>query len=170
MITQFRKIAGATVSALLLVLDGTTVRASDSGSCDLNTFDSSGNSCGSCCFPSAQGWTKYNTLTNFYFVGPNGTNTSSGGVPIMANTNHWTKLLISTCDSSNGTNLQTGIMIKNLYTGIQACQTNNCGKLTTNLVTMSASTNQAVYKAVIYYKGATLGTNVFIHVDWQYQN
>lgn len=170
MITQFRKIAGATVSALLLVLDGTTVRASDSGSCDLNTFDSSGNSCGSCCFPSAQGWTKYNTLTNFYFVGPNGTNTSYLGVPCVANTNHWTKLLISTCDAANGTNLQTGIKIMHAYSTSYWCQTNSCGNLTTNLVTMSVSTNQSVYKALIYYKGVTLGTNVFIHVDWQYQN
>jgi hypothetical protein len=169
MTKKYSRILCGAVAALFTILAGARINA-QVGGFDIDLEKSSGNTCSSCCFPSSLGWDKYQTVTNFYFVGPYSTNTTYLGVPCMANTNHYTNLVIRTCAASNGTNLQTGIRIQNLSTMAAFCRTNNCGNLTSNSVKMVTTPNRAVYGVQVFYKQSTLGTNASIHVDWEYKN
>jgi hypothetical protein len=119
------------------------------------------------CFPVSQGWDKYMIITN-YFVGPNYTTPCNA---CFANDSHYANVMVSTCNSSNGTQLQTGIQIQYEY-GPQdkVCATNTPSCIDSPLLTIDQRSMVGTrrYRATIFYKSATAAGLPKIVVDWKY--
>ena len=128
-----------------------------------NIFQSSG---GTQCFPTSQGWDKYYPLPKF-FLGPNTTPDANS----YTNANNTPSVTVQTCDPSNGTTLQTGILIQAAFNPIdKVCVTNSPACIPSPKLTIATRSlaNNTKYKATVFYKSSTLGSLTNVTVNWSY--
>jgi hypothetical protein len=139
---------------------------SGSLSIGLNSFLSGSGSAQ--CFPTSQGWDKYYPMPKF-FLGPNVTPAAN----TYTNELNIPNVTVKTCDPTNGTTLQTGILIQDAANpNDKVCVTNSCEDAGNAMLTVNRRSTQSgkKYKATIFYKSSTLDpsrTNVV--VNWIYQ-
>lgn len=139
----------------------------NSGTLTIGT--SSFSSAAATCFPNPP-WDRSFPITDGNFVGP----TAPGNAtPPFPNTDKLTTVTLSTCDTANGTTLETGIVIVRTTNplGDKVCVANNCTLnppaplLTSNQRSITGSNK---YKATIVYKSGTATGLNFITVKWSY--
>jgi hypothetical protein len=130
------------------------------------TSFTSGTSAG--CFPSSQGWNKY--YVTFYLLGPN--------VSSLPNPNNYpnpdnlNSVTIDTEDPSNGTTLDTGIIIMdNLNPNSKACNDDD-PSYTANpklsKVTFVPTGTNRKYRVGVVYKSSTAGGVNNVVINWHY--
>jgi hypothetical protein len=127
------------------------------------------------CFPPTAGWDHYYTFTNF-FCGPNA---ATPGTTFIPNDHHLPVLSVSTCNTSNGTSLVTGIQIKEaclVNDSNIVCVATNCGinlATATRLMNTSSGSPQDLtpyYQVVVFFKKASAGNLTTIYLNWMYTN
>jgi len=120
------------------------------------------------CFPKSEGWDKYVVIPN-YFVGPGYTTPTAN---CYLNPDNYTKVIVSTCNTTNGAQLETGIQIQYEY-GPQdkVCATNTASCAENPRLTIDQRTMESRkrYRATIFFKSATAAGVPTIAVDWRYQ-
>jgi hypothetical protein len=131
-----------------------------------SSFQSGNN--GQTCFPASKGWDKfYIVVTNFL-----GSNTPPDAMS-FTNIGNLPKVRVTTCNPTNGTTLETGVVIFELFhpDTDKKCVTNSPSCLDSSKLTINAR-NMASgkkYRAVVHYKSSTLGSLTNVVVQFNYQ-
>jgi hypothetical protein len=130
------------------------------------TSFTSGSSTG--CFPSSQGWNKY--YVSFYFLGPN-----VSPLPInnnYPNPDNLSSVTIDTEDASNGTALDTGILIvDNLNPNSKVCNDDDptyTANPKLSKATFNPTGTNRKYRVGIFYKGSTAAGVNTVLINWHY--
>ena len=122
---------------------------------------------GQSCFPSGAGWDKYYIMPKF-FLGPNVTPDANS----YTNSENLSQVTVSTCDETNGTTLETAMVIYEQFhpSTDKVCATNTpacipSAKLTIDQRTIASGKK---YRATVFYKSSTLGSLTNVTVKWSY--
>jgi hypothetical protein len=120
------------------------------------------------CFPSSQGWNKY--YVSFYFLGPN-----VSPLPIpnnYPNPDNLSSVTIDTEDPSNGTALDTGILIvDNLNPNSKVCNDDDptyTANPKLSKATFNPTGTNRKYRVGIFYKSSTAAGVNTVLINWHY--
>jgi len=126
----------------------------------------SGNN-GATCFPTSDGWDKFYSVP-FFFVGPGVTPDSN----CYTNSQQASQVTVFTCGDTNGTTLETGILIVEQFhpSTDKVCATNTPACPTSPRLTINqrAIATGKKYRATVFYKSRTLGSITNVTVFWTY--
>lgn len=122
---------------------------------------------GQACFPTAQGWDRYYPLPR-YFLGPGVTPDSMS----YTNINQLSSVTVTTCVETNGTTLETGIVIYEQFNPNtdKKCATNSTACLVSTKLTVNQRSiaNNKKYRATVFYKSGTLPPLTSVKINWSY--
>ena len=122
------------------------------------------------CFPSSQGWDRYYLIiTNF-----NGKSVTPNAFSFTNKVPKQTTFTVKTCNPHNGA-METGILTFDMFapgnSSLWVCRTNAGGACLDNgnlsILTRTMS-NTRSYRAIVFYKSGTLGTNETVKVEFSY--
>lgn len=122
---------------------------------------------GQACFPTGDGWDRYFPLPR-YFLGPGVTPNAQSYTNVDALFN----VTVRTCAPTNGTSLQTGIVIYEEFhpSTDKKCKTTSPACLASGNLTINSRPIEGGkrYRATVFYKSSTLGSLTNVQVLWSY--